>query len=120
MGEAFMDCQAVQARAVEKTGLQLLGLTLDLKGLLVHLIDEYKVWAIKELATERIQKLNLSEDENPVHYENRLTADLGDLLGLNAADVRRARLDQHALSRFRSISGTREAEKVANRCRELF
>jgi len=61
----------------------------------------------------------VQDDENPTHYENRLTADLGSRLGLNAADVRRAEHDEHANSRFHRLR-SKDAEAAMVRCRELF
>merc|ERR1712216_177554 len=50
---------------------------------------------------------------------NRLTADLGEQLGLNADDVRRASLDEHARARFATLP-SEEVKTAAARCRELF
>jgi len=61
----------------------------------------------------------MGDDDNPTHYENRLTADVGPLLGLNADDIRLANLDIHAKNRFARI-GAAEAKKAAQRARELF
>mmetsp|Transcript_108444 Transcript_108444/g.188231 ORF Transcript_108444/g.188231 Transcript_108444/m.188231 type:complete len:446 (+) Transcript_108444:62-1399(+) len=119
VAEAFMDCQAVQARAIERAGLQINGVAPDFLGVVKRFIGEYKVMAVKMLAAERIKKLRLREDANPTHYENRLTADLGHVLGLNVEDVRRAKLDTHAASRFAELK-KEEREKAAKRCRELF
>jgi len=59
------------------------------------------------------------DDGNPTHYENRLTEDLGDLLGLSMDNVRRAELDEHARQRFPRIQG-KEKKAAAARCRKLF
>merc|ERR1712100_903508 len=71
------------------------------------------------LAVEHVQQYNLREDQMPTHYENRLTADLGDVLGLNCADIRRAELDGLASSRFERLSNEQRSEAAA-RARELF
>mmetsp|Transcript_41722 Transcript_41722/g.129254 ORF Transcript_41722/g.129254 Transcript_41722/m.129254 type:complete len:375 (-) Transcript_41722:148-1272(-) len=120
VAEAFMDCQAVQARAIERVGLQLQGLAPDFEGLVLRLIGEYKTLALRMLAAERLtQGYAQDYDRNPTHYENRLTADLGHCLGLNADDVRRAELDEHAEARYLCLEED-EAEAAAARCRELF
>jgi len=119
VAEAFMDCQAVQARAIERVGLRLRGMSYDFRGLVVVLVGDYKTIAIKMLAAEAIGKAGLREDGDPVHYENRLTQDLGHDLGLNMADIRRARLDEHAATRFPRIR-RQERLAFADRCRELF
>merc|ERR1719215_806598 len=59
------------------------------------------------------------DDPEPTHYENRLTADLGPLLGLNSDDIRRAELDFHAKQRFPPLRGE-EAKQAAARCRSFF
>jgi hypothetical protein len=119
VAEAFMDCQAVQARVVERVGLELHGITTNFRGLVTALLGEYKTMALKMLAVERIQQGKAYDDATPTHYENRLTEDLGEQLGLNAVDVRRAALDVHARSRFARLSSD-EAASAATRCRELF
>jgi len=119
VAEAFTECQAVQARVVERVGLRIQGIADDFHGILVRLVGEYKTLAIKMLALERIQEQHLSEDPNPTHYENRLTEDLGGDLGLNAEDIRRAQLDAHARSRFARLS-EKERQEAAQRCLEIF
>jgi len=119
LAEAFMECQAVQARVIERVGHQLSGVSHDFRGLVISLLDDCKTWSLRMLAAERLAQGRAQDDENPTHYENRLTADLGELLGLSVADVRRAKLDEHARSRF-SVLGTRESAAAARRCRELF
>jgi hypothetical protein len=119
VAEAFMDCQAVQARAIERVGLCIRGISHDFRGLVVGLVGDYKAIAIKMLATEAIGKLGLREDGDPVHYENRLTQDLGHDLGLNRGDIRRARLDEHAATRFPRL-GRQQRHAFIDRCRELF
>jgi hypothetical protein len=119
VADAFQDCQAVQARVVERIGLEILGVALDFRGLVTALLGEYKTWALKMLAMERIMQGKAFDDDAPTHYENRLTADLGEHLGLNADDIRRAELDVHAKSRFAKLSAE-EATAAAARCRELF
>ena len=54
------------------------------------MIGDYKVMAIKMLAIDHLSRGVVSDDGNPTHYENRLTADLGKILGLNKDDIRRA------------------------------
>jgi hypothetical protein len=119
VAEAFMDCQAVQARVVERAGLQIRGVTTNFRGLVVALVAEYKTMALKMLAAERIAQGKARDDDTPTHYENRLTADLGQALGLNAADVRRASLDQHASSRFAKLRH-HDVDAAVARARELF
>jgi hypothetical protein len=119
VAEAFMDCQAVQARVVERIGLQIRGITNDFRGLVVALAGEYKTMALKMLAAERIAQGKAHDDATPTHYENRLTADLGEHLGLNADDVRRALLDEHARARFAKLP-SKEVKTAAARCRDLF
>lgn len=119
VAEAFMDCQAVQARVVERIGLKIRGVTTNFRGLVVGLVGEYKTWAVKMLAAERVAQGKAQDDATPTHYENRLTADLGFQLGLNASDVRRAELDEHARSRFPELKA-HEMNAAAARARELF
>jgi len=120
VAEAFRDCQAVQARVVERVGLQIVGVAKDFRGQAVRLAGEYKTLALQMLAQDRLAEgLARDYDDVPTHYENRLTADIGPLVGANADDIRRAELDEHAASRFSAISGT-SAQKAAARCRELF
>lgn len=119
VAEAFMDCQAVQARVVERVGLQIRGVTANFHGLVTALLGEYKTVALKMLAVERIMQGKAHDDATPTHYENRLTADIGGLIGLNADDVRRAGLDEHAHARFAKLPAD-QAHLAAARCRELF
>jgi hypothetical protein len=119
VAEAFMDCQAVQARVVERVGLQIRGVITNFYGLVVALVGEYKLMALKMLAAERIAQGKAHDDATPTHYENRLTADLGEQLGLNADDVRRAALDEHARARFSKLRSYEVTAAVA-RGRELF
>jgi hypothetical protein len=119
VAEAFMDCQAVQARVVERIGLQIRGVTADFRGLVIALVGEYKTVALKMLAAERISQGKAYDDATPTHYENRLTADLGQELGMNASDVRRASLDEHAQVRFAKL-GARDVHGAVVRARELF
>jgi len=119
VAEAFMDCQAVQARTIERVGLRLRGLSHDFRGLVVGLVGDYKTIAIKMLAADAIGKSGLREDGDPVHYENRLTQDLGHDLGLNFGDIRRARLDEHAATRFPRLR-RQQRHAFTDRCRELF
>ncbi|CAE7258090.1 SLC30A9 [Symbiodinium natans] len=119
VAEAFLDCQAVQARVVERTGLEILGVRQDFRGLVKALIGDYKVMAIKMLAMDHLSRHVVSDDGNPTHYENRLTADLGKVLGLNEDDIRRADLDEHARNRFGKLQGNNR-DDAAKRCRQLF
>lgn len=119
VAEAFTDCQAVQARVVERTGLELLGVSRDFRGWLLQLLGDYKSLAIQMLAVEHVQQYNLREDQIPTHYGNRLTADLGQLLGLNRADIRRAELDTLAHERFDELEEGQRLQ-AAQRARELF
>lgn len=119
VAEAFMDCQAVQARVVERIGLKIRGVTTTFRGLVIALVGEYKTMAVKMLAAERISQGKAHDDATPTHYENRLTADLGQQLGLNADDVRRATLDEHARARFGKLS-TFDVQAASARARELF
>eukprot|EP00927_Polykrikos_kofoidii_P044577 TRINITY_DN38505_c0_g1_i1.p1 TRINITY_DN38505_c0_g1~~TRINITY_DN38505_c0_g1_i1.p1 ORF type:complete len:342 (+),score=57.59 TRINITY_DN38505_c0_g1_i1:48-1028(+) len=120
VADAFKDCQAVQARVIERIGLQLLGVEESFAGLVTRLVGDYKSVAVRMLAVERLTAgFAVDRDANPTHYVNRLTADLGTVLGLDADDVRRAELDAHARSRFTAL---REGEvtSAATRCRKLF
>jgi hypothetical protein len=119
VAEAFMDCQAVQARVVERIGLQIRGVAADFQGLLTALVGEYKTMSLKMLAAERLAQGRASDDATPTHYENRLTEDIGQLIGLNADDVRRAGLDEHARARFAKLRAN-DAQAAAVRCREMF
>jgi hypothetical protein len=119
VAEAFTHCQAVQARTIERAGRQIRDGAHNFKDLVTELIGEYKRIALKMLAAERRFQGHASDLEEDIHYENSLAADMGDLIGLDAEDVRRASLDTHARSRFRRLSAS-EAEGAAARCRELF
>merc|ERR1712130_74598 len=103
----------------ERAGLELRGIRADFKGLVVRLVGEYKGMALQMLARERIKQREAVDDGNPTHYENRLTADIGDLVGLNKDAIRRAELDQHAANRFQRLT-RQERQRAAARCRELF
>jgi hypothetical protein len=118
VAEAFRDCQAVQARAIEQVGLEICGVSFDFKGHVTKLIGDYKSMAIKMLAFEQIAQRRASDDSNPTHYENRLIEGLGDLVGLNQDEIRRAKLDEHR-KRFAELSPPEQAAGSA-RCRELF
>jgi len=118
VAEAFMDCQAVQARAIERVGLEIKGIRSGFKGLVERLIGDYKTMALKMLAVERVQQRLAVADPNPTHYENRLAADLGEALGLDMDYIRLAMLDRHASKRYDSIGD--QVHSVAARCREIF
>mmetsp|Transcript_85780 Transcript_85780/g.243305 ORF Transcript_85780/g.243305 Transcript_85780/m.243305 type:complete len:464 (-) Transcript_85780:109-1500(-) len=119
VAEAFTDCQAVQARVIEHVGLEILGVAADFRGLVTQLLGDYKRMAVQMLARDRLDRgLAKDYDDTPTHYENRLTADLGDALGLNENDVRLAAEDHHARSRFTALRG-RHLQHAARRCREL-
>jgi len=120
VAEAFMDCQAVQARVVERVGFEIRGLALDFKGLVVKLVGDYKATAIRMLAEEEVRRLG-GPDEffDPNHYDNRIIIDLGEAMGLNEADVRRAKKDEHALQRFKPVPAKR-LEALLKRARALF
>lgn len=119
VAEAFQECQAVQARAVERAGLRIKGVAADFQGLLTRLAGEYKTVAVLMLAAQHVAERCLREDPVPTHYTNRLTADLGRELGLNADDVRRAALDHLAAQRFAPLEADQVPEAAA-RCRKLF
>jgi hypothetical protein len=110
-----MDCQAVQGRVIERVGLEIRGVRSDFRGHVTRLIGDYKVMALKTLAFELMPR----RDGNPTHFENRLTADLGEALGLNMDDIRRAELDEHARMRHAPFPQQARIEYAA-RCRELF
>lgn len=123
VAEAFMDCQAVQGRVIERVGLEISGVAPDFRGLLVAFVGEYKGLALKMLAAERIQagvQGHDEEDEDPAHYENRLITDLGRRLGLNSDDIRRAALDNHANARYSRLRIRSERINARRRFRELF
>lgn len=119
VAEAFMDCQAVQARVIQRVGLEIRGISSDFKGHVTRLVGEYKSMAVKMLAFERIAQRCAADDSNPTHYENRLIADLGDLVGVNQDEIRQAKLDAH-MQRFAPLSTPDEVLCVSARCRELF
>jgi len=119
VAEAFMDCQAVQARTIERVGLELRGIGCDFSGHVLRLAGNYKNLALKMLAAEHIRKGLASDDGNPTHYENRLVTDIGDAIGLNKEDIRLASLDMHAQQRFPRLQ-SKEAAEAAERCRHLF
>eukprot|EP00930_Biecheleria_cincta_P100369 TRINITY_DN9200_c0_g1_i1.p1 TRINITY_DN9200_c0_g1~~TRINITY_DN9200_c0_g1_i1.p1 ORF type:complete len:519 (-),score=111.59 TRINITY_DN9200_c0_g1_i1:57-1613(-) len=119
VAEAFLDCQAVQARVIERAGLEILGVRSNFQGLVTSFVGDYKTMAIKMLAHEHIKRGIVGDDGNPTHYENRLTHDLGDTLGLNQDDIRRAELDSHAANRFPRLTGKR-LQDAAERCRQFF
>lgn len=136
VAEAFQECQAAQARAIQRVGLRMHGVPCDLKGLVTNLVGEYKSLAIRMCAaqpitwsssrkgksrhqTARARSLSPWQTPRDLHYENRLITDLGDDLGLDAAEVRQAQLDEHASTRYRPLSKfVREA--VLQQCREFF
>jgi len=119
VAEAFQECQAVQARAVERAGLQIRGMSTDFPGMLTRLSGEYKSVAVQMLAAQHVVERSLREDPVPTHYTHRLTVDLGQELGLNADDMRRAALDKLAEDRFEPLGET-DVQESADRCRELF
>lgn len=94
VAEAFKDCQDVQARVIERVGLQLRGVMLDFRGHLVKLIGDYKNMALKMLAFEE------TGSSNTIHFENHCALELGDTLGLNQADIKRAEHDEEVGRRF--------------------
>eukprot|EP00932_Pfiesteria_piscicida_P008314 SRR837773.1869.p1 GENE.SRR837773.1869~~SRR837773.1869.p1 ORF type:complete len:453 (-),score=105.07 SRR837773.1869:16-1353(-) len=120
LAEGFKDCQAVQARAIERAALQLRQAAPDFPGLLLRHVGEYKAVALKMLTADRLAKgLAMDHDAVPTHYENRLTADVGPLIGANPEEIRLASMDEHATHRFEALAG-QAAEEAAARCRELF
>lgn len=119
VAEAFTDCQAVQARTIERVGLRIRGVSADFRGMVTSMIGEYKGLAVKMLAYERVVQLNLREDAVPTHSENLLIFDIGDVLGLDMVDIRRAKLDNLAFERYENLT-SEEVPTVAERCRELF
>merc|ERR1712151_505260 len=79
----------------------------------------YKNLALRMLIEEKQQAQRVDADANPTHYENRLIADLGEILGLNKDDIRRANLDHHAKQRFPCLSRG-EIRTCVRRCVALF
>jgi len=119
VAEAFMDCMAVQGRVILRVGNEVCGAASDFRGLVMRLAGNQKEIALKIMAVEHVRQGLVSDDRNnPTHYENRLTADLGKELGLNADDIAQARLDEHS-HRFAPLEG-HAFESAADRCRELF
>lgn len=110
VAEAFKDCQAVQARAIERVGLLILGVTLDFRGHLVRLVGAYKSISVKMVASAECVRLGGIDDfHDPTHYESLLLVSFGDELGLNEGDTRQAQHDDH-ISRFEGLEGdTRDA-----------
>lgn len=119
VAEAFKDCQAVQARVVERCGLEILGVSKDFIGLVTEILGNEKTMALKMLAQYHIARGWISDDGNPTHYENRLTADIGKDLGLNQDDIRRADLDGHAANRFARLTGDKHSTALVD-FRKLF
>lgn len=119
VAEAFTDCQAVQARTIERVGLRIRGVQLDFRGHLVRLVDEYKAVAVKMLAVEECTKLGGPDEHlDPAHFESRLLMDLGEECGLNKADIKQAHLDGHAEDRFAPMRG-KHRQLAAERLLEL-
>jgi len=116
---AFQDCQAVQARTIETIGLQVLGITADFRGLLERLIGDYKKMVLTMRTMEKVRLGEAASDRNPTHFENRLIADLGDMLGLDKDVVRLSSLDFHANQRHPPLVMP-ERELECSRCRQLF
>lgn len=112
VAEAFKDCQDVQARVIERVGLQIRGVLLDFRGHLVKLAGEYKLWALKMLAFEQ------TGSSNTIHFENRCALELGDRLGLNKSDIQRAHHDEEVGRRFQRMNEP-ERRKLERRFREL-
>lgn len=108
VAEAFKDCQDVQARVIERVGLQIRGVTLDFRGHLVKLVGDQKNWALKMLAFEQ------TGSSNTIHFENHCALELGDRLGLNKADMQRAQHDEEVGRRFTRM---REPERLKLACR---
>jgi hypothetical protein len=119
VAEAFLSCQAEQARVIQRVGLEINGIQGNFRGLIQQLAGEYKIMALKTLAAERISQGKAWADRNPTHYENRLFADLGDEIGLDRDLVELSRLDGHANSRYEVLEGE-EKEAALVRCRELY
>jgi hypothetical protein len=112
LAEAFKDCQDVQARVIERLGLQIRGVTLDFRGHLVKLAGDYKNWALKMLAFEQ------TGSSNTIHFENHCALELGERLGLNRADIQRAQHDEEVRRRFSKMRDP-ERQKLACRFRDL-
>lgn len=98
IAEAFMDCQDVQARVIEREGLKLQGTTLDFLGHVVKLAGDYKRMAVMQVAIEETGSMNT------IHFENWISLEVGDRLGLDKADIRRARHDAEVDSRFHRMN----------------
>jgi len=112
VAEAFKDCQDVQARVIERVGLQIRGVMLDFRGHLVSLVGDYKNMALKMLAFEQTGSFNT------IHFENYCALELGDRLGLNKADMQRAEHDEEVDRRFPGMSEPQRL-KFERRFREL-
>eukprot|EP00931_Biecheleriopsis_adriatica_P060512 TRINITY_DN36357_c0_g1_i1.p1 TRINITY_DN36357_c0_g1~~TRINITY_DN36357_c0_g1_i1.p1 ORF type:complete len:468 (+),score=83.87 TRINITY_DN36357_c0_g1_i1:81-1484(+) len=120
IAEAFMDCQAVQARVIERAGLQLQGLRPDFLGQVIQLVGEYKVMALRQLSYQGCVKLGgPDESKDPAHFENRLLMDIGARVGFSDADVKRASLDKHATDRFTAHTA-KECNDLVKSFRKLF
>merc|ERR1712025_1176756 len=70
------------------------------------------------LACERIAQRHATDDGNPTHYENRLICDVGDMVGLDRDEIRRAGLDAHT-QRFAPLA-PEETLAASARLRQLF
>jgi len=120
VAEAFMDCQAVQGRVIEKAGLLIRGVGHSFQGMLVELVAEYKTMALKMLSYEECVKLGGPDESNdPAHFENRLLMDVGEMVGFGFADIRQAELDKHAMQRFPKRNEA-EQQRLEARFRALF
>jgi len=117
IAESFQDCQAVQARAIERVGLRITGVESDFAGMLTRVVGDYKSMAVTLHAEECIVRDGLRMDAT--HYVSRLNADLGASLGLNSDDIRRGGLDEIANRRLPRLDAAQRAFAGA-RVRELF
>lgn len=117
VAEAFMDCQAVQARVVDKVGSRIRGVRKDFRGHVVSLVAEYRSMALRMLAYEAVTALggpDLRQDPN--HFENRLIIDIGLDLGFSFHEIQRAWADPH-VNRWHPVSSP---DAACERVRQLF
>mmetsp|Transcript_27188 Transcript_27188/g.84598 ORF Transcript_27188/g.84598 Transcript_27188/m.84598 type:complete len:395 (-) Transcript_27188:154-1338(-) len=119
VAEAFRGGEEAQAAGIESAGLRVRQAAPGLRGHLTKLADDHKGMALRALVSQSCARLDDGISGGIEHFRHQVLWDLGDVLGLNQADVHAVRQCDSALPRPPELA---DSERLAamHRFFELF